>query len=178
MNYPGNDIDPTAIIYPGVEMGTGNIIGPFCIIGAPPEWRDKEYNRGRVVIGDNNRFTGLVTIDSGGEHNTQIGSNCYFMKHSYVAHDAVISNNVTLSSGAKVGGHTIIGEHTTLGLNAVIHQKVCVPYGCMIGMGAVVTKKTNMVGAKKYAGNPAKLIGDNDQHLPTYLINRKQFPGE
>ena len=26
--YPGNDIHPTAIIYPNVRMGTGNKIGP------------------------------------------------------------------------------------------------------------------------------------------------------
>jgi len=176
--YPGNDIDPTAVIYPGVVMGNGNIIGPYCIIGAPPEWKGKEYYYGKVVIGNNNRFTGLVTIDSGAENTTQVADNCYLMKHSHIGHDVVLSNNVTLSCGVKVGGHTIVGEHTTVGLNAVIHQKLWIPYGCMIGMGSVVTKKLDLMAGCKYAGNPAKYIGENDAHLPDYLINRKQFPGE
>jgi acetyltransferase-like isoleucine patch superfamily enzyme len=43
----------------------------------------------------------------------------------------------------------------------VIHQKQDIAIGCMIGMGAVVTKKLITEAFKKYAGNPAKEIGDN-----------------
>jgi len=50
-----------------------------------------------------------------------------------------------------------------LGLNAVVHQRVIIPENCMIGMGAVITKKTQMIPQQKYAGNPAKWIGVNEK---------------
>lgn len=169
--YPGNSISPLAWIHNDVKMGTGNSIGPFCIIGAPAEWKGHEV-QGRVTIGDNNTITGLVTIDSGAAGGTAIGNNCYLMKHSHVGHDARIRNGVTISCGAKVGGHTEIGDDANIGLNAVIHQKQAIAEGCMIGMGAVVTKKLKTECYKTYAGNPAKLIGDNSNH-PNYTIYLK-----
>ena len=62
-----NFVHPTAIIYPNVEMGDNNYIGPYCVIGAPAESRGNWGAQGKVIIGNNNRFTGLVTIDGGME---------------------------------------------------------------------------------------------------------------
>lgn len=130
------------------------------------------------MIGNNNTFTGLVTIDSGSDIDTIIGDNCYFMKHSHVGHDSIIGNNVTVSCGAKIGGHTVIGDGSNIGLNAVIHQKQTIAEGCMIGAQAMVTRKLVTEPFKTYAGNPAKLIGENDKHpnYPEYTINMKEHP--
>lgn len=171
--YPGNDIDPTAWIHPHVKIGKGNKIGPFCMIGGPAEYKGHEV-QGDVVIGDNNVITGLVTIDSGsgtGEW-TIIGDGCYILKHAHVGHDAQINNGATISCGAKIGGHARIGWGANIGLNAVIHQKQNIAEGVMIGMGAVVTKKLIIEPYKTYAGNPAKLIGENTHH-PNYTIYMK-----
>ena len=165
MNY----IHPTAIIGPNVKMGDGNYIGPYCVIGFPPEHKAYWVNQfgsglvGEVVIGNNNVITGLVTIDSGTKLPTYIGSDNWFLKHSHVGHDATIGDNVTVSCGAKVGGHCVVRDGVNLGLNAVIHQRVIIPENCMIGMGAVITKKTQMIPQQKYAGNPAKWIGVNEK---------------
>jgi UDP-N-acetylglucosamine acyltransferase len=83
------------------------------------------------------------------------------MKHSHVGHDAIVKEGCTISCGAKIGGHAIIGENTNIGLNAVIHQRKIVPANCMVGMGSVVTKGLIMAPGMKYAGNPAKLLGEN-----------------
>lgn len=158
MNY----IHPTAIIYDGVELGDNIYIGPYCIIGAPAEHKafwDKPI--GKVKIGDGCVLTGHVTIDAGTEDVTTLGQGVWMLKHSHVGHDCVIGNGVTISCGAKIGGHTIIGDRCNIGLNAVIHQKQIIAKDCMIGMGAVVTKKLTTQAFKKYAGNPAKEIGDN-----------------
>jgi UDP-N-acetylglucosamine acyltransferase len=170
--YPGNDIDDTAKIHQRVRIGKDNTIGPFCIIGWPPEWKGHEDQYGRVTIGHNNIITGLVTIDSGAESDTVIGSRCYLMKGAHVGHDAHISSDVTISCGARIGGHTIVNLYCNIGLNAVIHQKQEIAEGCMIGMGSVVTKKLVTAPYKTYAGNPAKLIGNNDKH-PNYTIYLK-----
>jgi UDP-N-acetylglucosamine acyltransferase len=164
-----NNIHPTAIIYPNVYIGENVTIGPYCIIGAPPEWKGHEHESKGVIIGNGTIITGLVTIDAGVERPTTVGTNCYIMKHAHIGHDANIKSRVTISCGAKIGGHAVVNLDCNIGLNAVIHQKQNIAKGCMIGMGAVVTKKLITEPYKKYAGNPAKYIGENDVH-PFYNI--------
>jgi UDP-N-acetylglucosamine acyltransferase len=157
-------IHPTAIIYDNVVIEDGVFIGPYCVIGGEPDWKGKEGEGKGVIIRSGARLTGFVTIDSGAEGVTYIGQNCYIMKHTYIAHDVTLKDNVTISAGVSIGGLCTIGQNTNIGMNAAIHQKVKVPEGCMIGMGAVVTKKTEMERYCKYAGVPAKFIGYNDRH--------------
>lgn len=154
-------IDSTAIFGENVILEEDVYIGPYCIIGYPAEWKGKEEENAGVIIRKGTRITGHVTIDAGAVTPTEIGENCYLMKHSHVGHDAKIGNNVTISCGAKIGGHTIIQDRCNIGLNAVIHQKQNIAEGCMIGMGSVITKKLVTEPFLKYAGNPAKAIGLN-----------------
>lgn len=170
--FPFNNIHPTALIAEGVVIGKGNTIGPYCVIGFPAEMKGNEANGG-VKIGDNNVITGLVTIDSStGKWPTVIEDECYIMKHAHIGHDAYIEQGSTISCGAKIGGHAHLKASVNIGLNAVIHQRQKIAKGCMIGMGAVVTKKLVTEPFNTYAGNPAKLIGQNDKH-PLYTINMK-----
>lgn len=154
-------IHPTAVIGENVTIGDNCIIGPLCVIGYPAEWKGKEHNDLGVTILDNVNITALVTIDSGVNQKTIIGDNCYLMKHSHVGHDAFVGNNVIVSCGAKIGGHAVIESDCNIGLNAVIHQKVTIPKGCMIGASAFIGKKTELNPNRKYAGVPAKDIGEN-----------------
>lgn len=154
-------IHPTALISPNVVIEDDVYIGPYCVIGFPPEWKGKEEQNKGVFIGRGTRITGMVTIDAGAEQVTTIGRNCYIMKHAHVGHDCTINEGVTISCGAKIGGHTIVDAFTNIGLNAVIHQRQVIQSGCMIGMGSVVTKKLITEKNRKYAGNPAKDIGEN-----------------
>lgn len=163
MDNRGNKIHKTAILFAGVVLGSNNYIGPYCIIGGPCESRKNwnPENPGKVIIWNDNIFTGHVTIDAGMESATIINSGTFWMKHSHAGHDVVVGNGVTVSCGAKIGGHARIRQGTNIGLNAVIHQRVEIPEKCMIGMGAVITKRTILKPGFKYAGNPAKELGEN-----------------
>jgi UDP-N-acetylglucosamine acyltransferase len=155
-----NFIHPTAIIGDNVILGDNNYIGAFCIIGDPAE--HKKYwgqEKGKVIIGNNNIVTGLVTIDAGTEVPTIIEDNCFIMKHAHIGHDCRIMNNVTISCGAKIGGHSIIGEGSNIGLNAVLHQFSIIKRGCMIGASAFF--KGESEPEMKYAGVPAKYLSSN-----------------
>lgn len=159
-------IHPTAVVAPNVKIGDGTYIGPFCIIGDPAEHRGKwldhsDWNGDGVIIGENCVITGLVTIDAGTERPTELMPGCFVMKHAHIGHDCIIGPNVTIACGAKIGGHAVIGEGSNIGLNAVIHQRQVIKEGCMIGMGSVITKKTETFPYRKYAGNPARDIGEN-----------------
>lgn len=159
--HPSSFIHPTALIGPRVVIRNNCYIGPYCVIGYPPEWKGKEDECKGVIISNNCRLTGHVTVDTGAEHYTLIGKGAYLMKFSHCGHDTWIGEGVVLSCGVKVGGHTQIRPFTTVGLNACIHQKVTIPEGCMIGMGAVVTKKTELQPYSKYVGNPARYLSPN-----------------
>jgi UDP-N-acetylglucosamine acyltransferase len=155
-----NFIHPTAIIGDNVILGDNNYIGAYCIIGDPAE--HKKYwgqEKGKVIIGNNNIVTGLVTIDAGTEVPTIIEDNCFIMKHAHIGHDCRIMNNVTISCGAKIGGHSIIGEGSNIGLNAVLHQFSIIKRGCMIGASAFF--KGESEPEMKYAGVPAKYLSPN-----------------
>lgn len=157
------NIHSTAVIGKNVTIEEDVYIGPYCVIGMPAEWKGKEDIDQGVLIKKGTRITGLVTIDSGVERITTIGENCYLMKHSHVGHDAQLKDNVTLSCGAKIGGHSIIESNTNIGLNAVVHQKVTVPEGCMIGASGFVGKKSILKPFHKYAGVPVKELGTNER---------------
>ena len=157
MNY----IHPTALIGPNVIIEDDCYIGPYCVIGFPPEWKGHESEDMGVIIKRGSRLTGLVTVDTGVDSKTVIGEDCYLMKHSHVGHCAYLGKGVIVSCGAKIGGHCTIGEGVNLGLNSVVHQWVSIARSCMIGMGAVITKKLITHPCRKYAGNPARDIGGN-----------------
>jgi UDP-N-acetylglucosamine acyltransferase len=155
-----NYIHPTAIIGDNVILGDNNYIGAYCIIGDPAE--HKKYwdkPKGKVIIGNNNIVTGLVTIDAGTESDTIIKDNCFIMKHAHIGHDCWLMDNVTISCGAKIGGHSVIKEQSNIGLNAVLHQFTTIEKGCMIGASAFFKGESEPYS--KYAGVPAKKIGEN-----------------
>lgn len=163
MIHPSARIHPTAVIGPDVVIEAGVEIGPYCVIGQPPEYVKfwGKPHKG-VLICKGAVLTGMVTIDAGLNWPTLIHDNCFLMKHSHVGHDATLHKEVTLSPGAKIAGHCIIGQKTNIGLNAVVHQHVEIPERCMIGMGAVITKSLEMQKKSVYVGNPAKFLRLNE----------------
>jgi acetyltransferase-like isoleucine patch superfamily enzyme len=46
-------------------------------------------------------------------------------------------------------------------MNATIHQRVTIPSKCMVGMSAVITKKTQLEPNVVLVGNPARIIRSN-----------------
>jgi acetyltransferase-like isoleucine patch superfamily enzyme len=50
-----------------------------------------------------------------------------------------------------------------LGMGVAVHQKTTLPEGIMVGMNAVVTKKSSLEPYQKYAGVPVKNIGSNER---------------
>lgn len=159
-------IHPTAVIYPGVNIGEDCYIGPFCVIGAPPEKRDTTSNWS-VVIGAGTTLAKAVVVDRGINQDTIIGRDCYLMSGAHVGHDCEVWHGVTIAAGAVIAGHCIIGSEANIGIGAVIHQYSSIPKRVMIGAGAVVTKKTwpDMLPSETWAGNPARLLGPNKKYI-------------
>lgn len=161
-------IHPTSVIYPNVEIGENCYIGPFCVIGAPPEHRDVWPGEGLgVKIYDNVVLHKAVVIDSGIERKTSIWHNVVAMSGTHIGHDAFISPDVTLAPGAKIGGHSVVFREANIGMGAIVHQKCDIPSRCMVGMGSVITKAVaaRMGGCETWAGNPARKLGMNKKYV-------------
>ena len=87
----------------------------------------------------------------------------YFQGHlnSYVAHDCVIGDFVTLLPGVICSGRVEIQNNVTIGAGAVIKngsqsRPLTIGEGATIGMGAIVTK--DVPSHSVVVGNPAKVL--------------------
>ncbi len=149
-----NNIHETAIIHDNVEIGDGNYIGAYTVIGSPPEIKDGFPRQGKVIIGDNCVITSHVTIDAGKGQPTVIGNDCFIMTKAHIGHNAQLGNRVIISAQALVGGYVVIEDFVNMGVGSKIHQRRTIGKGCMIGMGAIVTRNTGVWTV--YKGVPAK----------------------
>lgn len=103
-----------------------------------------------VVLGDGACLSPYVVLTS----NIKIGRCFHANLQSYVEHDCILGDFVTLAPGAKVNGNVTIGDHVYIGSGAIIRQGVNIGSGAIVGMGAVVTR--DVAPDTTVVGNPAK----------------------
>lgn len=108
----------------------------FMSVTAPTARRLDEVETGAGAI-----FCDFSMITS----NVVIGRHFHANIYSYVAHDCVIGDYVTLAPGAKVNGNVHVKDLAYVGTGAIIKQgrpdePVVIGEGAVVGMGAVVTK--------------------------------------
>jgi UDP-N-acetylglucosamine acyltransferase len=179
-----NRIHPTAIIGPDVEIGDSNVIGPYAVVYGPGSIGDDNYLGPQVAIGTPAEIIGsrhgagwedghggwfsigngtvvreFVAIQVAEGGTTTIGNGCYLMATAHIPHDAVVEDHATLACFSAVGGHCIISEGAFLGLSCVLHQRIAVGAGAMVGMGAVVTR--HIPPFAMAFGNPSRVKGAN-----------------
>lgn len=185
----GNRIHPTAVVGPGVELGDGNVVGPFTVlvgpcrigdrnwigphvtIGTPAEHRDGphpacwdgEQAGAGVLIGDRNRIREYVSIHQGIRRPTRIGDDCYLLARSHAGHDVRIDDDVTLACAAQLGGHTHVWSHATVGMGALVHQRGRIGPGAMVAMGAAV--RGDVPAFAVSVGDPARVAALNEVGL-------------
>ena len=162
-----NVIGPYTVIAGPTRIGDGNWIGPHVSIGGPAEYLaaphpagwDGEVEGPGVEIGDRNRIREFVTVNQGFTHATKIGNDCYLMGRAHVAHDCRLDDNVVVTSAVQIAGHVHVWSYSNIGLGTVVHQRVEIGPGAMVGMGSAVRKE---VGAFTITvGNPARTSGIN-----------------
>jgi UDP-N-acetylglucosamine acyltransferase len=208
-----NRIHPTAIVGTGVDLGDNNVVGPYTVIvgptrigndnwigphvsiGTPAEYRggphpvawEGELDGAGVVIGDANIVREFVTVNQGTHEPTTVGDNCYLLARSHVGHDCLLRDAVTLADAVQLGGHTQVWSWVNIGMGAVVHQRLKVGPGAMVGMGAAVRKDVPEFTIA--VGNPARVTGVNQvglsrqgcsdevvERFTAYLANRAALP--
>ena len=105
-----------------------------------------------VRIGDGACLSPFVTLTS----NIRIGRAFHANLYSYIEHDCIVGDFVTLAPGAKINGNVTLGDHVYIGSNAVIRQGLTIGVGAVVGMGAVVT--SDVPPRVIVVGNPARIL--------------------
>ena len=132
------------------RIGNRNVFHPNACIGGPPQdisYRDEPT---RVEIGDDNVFRECVTVHRGTAKDaeaTSIGSHCYFMACSHVAHDCLLEDHVIFGNNVLIGGH------------------VHVQSGVLVNGGAAMHPFTT-VGRVAYVGGLTRIVQD----VPPFMI--------
>ena len=108
-----------------------------------------------VILGEGHILCGFVTLTS----NVTIGINFHANIYSYVAHDCIVGDFVTLAPCVQCNGNVVIEDHAYIGTGAVIRQgspgaPIVIGRGAVVGMGAVVTK--SVPPGVTVVGNPAR----------------------
>ncbi len=179
-----------AVVQRYVKMGSGNVVHPHAVLGGLPQ--DTRFDAQTVSwleIGDNNQFREGFTAHRASVANaqTRIGSNCFFMNNSHVAHDCIIGNHTIFANNVAIGGFVEVGDNVFMGGSVVAHQF------CRIGSFAIVQGTTGLnmdvIPFTLIAGYPAKhyrlntiglkragIVGDRYQVLSDAfrLLRKKQ----
>lgn len=146
-----------AVIQSYVNMGEGNTLHPHAVLGGMAQ--DLSFKTETVSwlnIGDGNVFREGFTAHRSSIEGaaTEIGSACYFMNNSHVAHDCLVGDNTIFANNVAIGGHVEVGSNVFMGGAVVVHQF------CRVGSFAIVQGTTGLnmdvIPYMLIGGRPAK----------------------
>lgn len=147
-------IHPTAVIYPGVQLGVGVFIGAYVVLGASGEAREPKWKPiGRVTVGDHTVISEHARIQSGIVGTTTVGAHGLIMAGGHIAHDCRLGDYVTTAAHVALGGHTVLEDYSFVGTSACTHQHARLGEGSLLGAGSFLKGDTDDWGV--YAGSPA-----------------------
>lgn len=87
---------------------------------------------------------------------TTLGNNCILLPNSFVGHDSILEDYVSIANNACIGANVRLGYGTHVGTNAATREKITVGKYSVIGMGSVILSDVPEGGV--VVGNPGKLL--------------------
>ena len=163
----GAVIGDRTVIGSNTLIATGARIGRECqihhgaVIGHAPQ--DLKY-RGEPTtceIGDRTvvREYAVYHRGTGDGGRTIIGSDCFLMAYTHIAHDCVVGNRVIIANSVGIAGHVEIEDWVIIGGLTPIHQFVRIGQHAMVGGGIRVPKDVPPYCLA--SGDPARFEGLN-----------------
>lgn len=177
----GDDVEvgPYCLVGPNVRIGDGTrVMGhvvlaghttlgracrvfPFACIGT--ETQDLKFRGAttHVEIGDSSVLREYVTINSSTDEGevTRVGSNCFIMAYSHVAHACDVGDEVIMANAATLAGHVKVEDKAIIGGLTAVHQFSHIGTMCMVGGCTRIVE--DCLPYMTVAGNPARCVGPN-----------------
>jgi UDP-N-acetylglucosamine acyltransferase len=136
------EIGPYAVIEDQVSIGAGTVIGPHTVIHSHARIGERNRIHAHAVIADTPQdyaFAGEETWVEIGNDNivregvtihrstqvdvpTRVGSNCFLMAYSHVAHGCQVADGVILTNNVMLAGHVEVGAGAIIGGGTAVHQ--------------------------------------------------------
>jgi UDP-N-acetylglucosamine acyltransferase len=151
-----------AVIKRHTSMGARNRVLEHAVIGGDPQ--DFKFDPATVSatqIGDDNVFREGMTIHRGSRPGsaTKIGSHCYFMAVTHVAHDCRVGDHVVMVNNAGLSGECVVQDRAILAGAVGVHQFCRVGRLAMVGMNSKLVQDALPFCITD--GNPARARGIN-----------------
>lgn len=180
----GVEVEPFAIVGPGVSIGANTRIGPRvlieknttigtdcrfangAVVGTDPQDLKYEGERTFLRIGDRTVVREFATLNRGtaASGQTLVGSDCLLMAYSHIAHDCELGNHVIISNATNMAGHVSIEDWAIVSGMVAIHQFVRVGAHSFVGGGSRIPQ--DVPPYCRVVGNPSpKLYGLNSVGL-------------
>ena len=180
ISFEGNNvtIGPYAVLQGKMVIGEDITIGAGCMIGQNAEHRNQKSDLHSVIVNSGTIIRENVVIHRGLSQDTVIGINCFIMNGSYIAHDCILEDGVTLSSGCRLAGHSYLMNRCNLGMGTMVHQYAVVGSYTMLGMGSIVIRNSRVEPGMKYAGCPVRFLSRNSIALEKYEVGAEELAQE
>ena len=123
-------IKNTAIIYPGVTLGQGEVVEHYAIVGMV----DRFHPEGTVLIGDNSYIGAHCTI----YNNVIAGNNFDISDQTTIFTNNKFGNNVRIGPKAIIKNGCVIGDFVRINAN-VFMERVIIGSNVFIGPHTVFT---------------------------------------
>jgi len=148
------------------RIGRCNVLHPNAVVGTPPQ--DKAYGDEptRVEVGDENVIRECVTIHRGSakeEGLTRVGSRCYLMACSHVAHDAIVGDEVVFGNNVLIGGHVHVDDGANVNGGAAVHPFTTI--GRLSYIGGLTRIVQDVPPFMIVEGHPSRVRGINSVGL-------------
>lgn len=105
---------------------------------------------------------GCIVMDCGLSTDVVIAENVVLNSRVILGHDVSIGAHSYISVNGFVGGHTKIGSCVYMAPGAMAKDRIKVGENAIISLGAVLLR--NVRANAIMVGNPARRLGENDQH--------------
>ncbi len=157
----GSIISSGAHIAWGTRLGEEVKVFSYAVVGTIPQDLKFGGEETLLEIGDRTVIREFVTMNRGtlAHGKTVVGSDCFFMAYSHVAHDCIIGNNCILANCATLAGHVTLEDWVVIGGLVPIHQFVKIGCHAMVGGGWRVSK--DVPPYTTAAGDPLKPVNIN-----------------
>jgi UDP-N-acetylglucosamine acyltransferase len=138
----GTTIASHILIANGARIGNECHIHHGAVLSTLPQDLKFHGEPTTLEIGDHNVIREYATLNRGThvKGKTTVGSHCFMMAYTHVAHDCSVGNHVILANSANMGGHVVIEDHAVIGGIVAIHQFSLIGAHAMVGGGFRITK--------------------------------------
>ena len=159
------EIASHAVIKRYTDVGRGNRIFEYAVLGGEPQDVKFKGEASRLKIGDDNLIREGVTIHraSGEGNETRVGSRNFLMIGVHIAHNCLIGDDNIFANGAALAGHITVEDHVFLSNNVGAHQFVRMGRYAMVGGKSKIVQ--DVLPFFTTDGNPPRVRGLNSVGL-------------